>query len=201
MHEFKRAVELDPQDLDAKFGLAIALSATGDLPQRARSSTRLASATRNTRGSRWSAVSCSRPQGDYQKAVANYKAALAKDETDTAMTLRLGAAQVEAGHLDEAEETLQRVLRETPNSAEAEYFIGRIAFARGRGPDALTHFDRALSLDATQPMFHLYAARAALEMANLARTLDEVDADHLARRFDWAMRIGCAAMCACARVR
>ena len=30
-----------------------------------------------------------------------------------------------------------------PNSAEAEYFIGRIAFARGRTPDALTHFDRA----------------------------------------------------------
>ena len=61
-----------------------------------------------------------------------------------------------------------------PNSAEAEFFIGRIAFARGRTPDALTHFDRAVSLDGTRGEFHLYVARASFEMGNLGRTLDEV---------------------------
>jgi superkiller protein 3 len=61
-----------------------------------------------------------------------------------------------------------------PNSAEAEFFIGRIAFARGRTPDALTHFDRAVSLDGTRGEFHLYVARATFDMGNLGRTVDEV---------------------------
>jgi tetratricopeptide (TPR) repeat protein len=82
---------------------------------------------------------------------------------------------VEGGVLDDAEQTLAKVIHDVPNSSEAEYFIGRIAFARGRGPDALTHFDRALSLDSTQANFHLYAARAALAMQNLGRTHDEVE--------------------------
>jgi tetratricopeptide (TPR) repeat protein len=60
-----------------------------------------------------------------------------------------------------------------PNSAEAEYFIGRIAFGRGRTPDALAHFDRAISLDGTKAEYHLYVARSSLEMGNLGRTLEE----------------------------
>jgi tetratricopeptide (TPR) repeat protein len=90
--------------------------------------------------------------------------------------LRLGAAQVESGQLDAAEQTLDKVIHEIPNSADAEYYIGRVALARGRGADALTHFDRALALDSTQASYHLYAARAALEMNNLGRTLDEAEA-------------------------
>jgi tetratricopeptide (TPR) repeat protein len=115
-------------------------------------------------------------QGKFADAVQAYRAAHAKDPSDTALNLRLGAAQVEAGLLEDAELTLQTVMRETPNSAEAEYFIGRLALARGRGPDALTHFDRALSLDGTQAIYHLYAARAALDMGNLGRTVDEAEA-------------------------
>ena len=78
--------------------------------------------------------------------------------------------------MEEADLTLQSVMKQMPNSAEAEYFIGRLALARGRGPDALTHFDRALSLDISQAVYHLYAARAALDMANLGRTLEEAEA-------------------------
>jgi tetratricopeptide (TPR) repeat protein len=63
-----------------------------------------------------------------------------------------------------------------PNSAEAEHLIGRIAFARGRTPDALVHFDRALSLDGSRAEYHLYAGRAALDMSNLGKTLEEAQA-------------------------
>ena len=115
-------------------------------------------------------------QGDFKKAVDAYRAALKKDPGDNSLLLRLGAAQVSAGDYDTAEQTLAKVVREMPNSAEGEYFIGRIAFARGRTPDALTHFDRAVGLDGTRGEFHLYVARASLEMGNLGRTLDEVQA-------------------------
>jgi tetratricopeptide (TPR) repeat protein len=71
---------------------------------------------------------------------------------------------------------LDKVVRELPNSAEAAYFIGRIAFGRGRTPDALTHFDRAVGLDGTKGEYRLYVARASLDMGNLGRALEEAQA-------------------------
>ncbi|HEX7402765.1 MAG TPA: tetratricopeptide repeat protein, partial [Usitatibacter sp.] len=175
VHEFKRAVELDPQDLDSQFGLAVAYRRAGELDKSAALFDQI-----GARDSHFAGLTLERGQlyearGDYVKAADNYKQALDKDPSDTSLMLRLGAAQVEQNALDDADQTLAKVIHETPNSAEAEYFIGRVALARGRGPDALTHFDRALSLDGTQAVFHLYAGRAALAMANLGRTLEEVE--------------------------
>ena len=82
--------------------------------------------------------------------------------------------QVATARADDAERTLGKVLRLRPNSAPGEYLLGRVALARGNGQEALTHFDRALSLDATAPEYHLYAARAALRASDLGRAHDEV---------------------------
>ena len=176
MHEFKRAIELDPQDLDAKFGLAVSQRRAGNLED-----ARVLFDAIATRDPQYAGLTLERgqlleAQGSFDKAVENYRAALEKDAKDTSLLLRLGAAQVESGQLEAAEQTLDTVIHDIPNSADAEYYIGRVAFARGRGPDALTHFDRALALDGTQASYHLYAARAALEMNNLGRTLDEAEA-------------------------
>jgi tetratricopeptide (TPR) repeat protein len=104
-----------------------------------------------------------------------YRGALEKDANNISLVLRLGAAQVLAGQLDEAEQTLAKVIREIPNSAEAEYFIGRISFARGRTADALAHFDRAIGLDISKAEYHLYVARSTWELGNIARTMEEAD--------------------------
>ncbi|HEX7479532.1 MAG TPA: tetratricopeptide repeat protein [Polyangiales bacterium] len=175
VHEFKRAVELDPQSLDSKFGLAVAYRRAGELVKAGDLFTEIGARDPQFGGLTLERGQLYEAQGDYAKAADNYKQALEKTPGDTGLMLRLGAAQVEQGALDDAEQTLAKVIHETPNSAEAEYFIGRVALARGRGPDALTHFDRALSLDGTQAVFHLYAGRAALAMANLGRTLEEVE--------------------------
>ncbi|HEY2733404.1 MAG TPA: tetratricopeptide repeat protein, partial [Polyangiales bacterium] len=176
VHEFKRAVELDPQDLDAKFGLGVAYRKIGELDKARALFDEIAARDPQYAGLMLERGQLLEAQGNYTTAVDNYRAAHQKDPSDTALTLRLGAAQVEANLLDDADQTLQTVMHETPNSSEAEYFLGRLALARGRGPDALTHFDRALSLDGTQAPYHLFAARAALEMGNLGRTIDEAEA-------------------------
>jgi cellulose synthase operon protein C len=176
LHEFKRAVELDPQDFDARFGLGVTYRKTGELEKARVLFDEIAARDPQYAGLTLERGQLLEAQGEYTKAVDAYHAAHEKDPSDAAVTLRLGAAQVEASMLDDAAQTLQTVVHETPNSAEAEYFMGRLALARGRGPDALTHFDRALSLDGAQAPYHLYAARAALEMTNLGRTLEESEA-------------------------
>jgi tetratricopeptide (TPR) repeat protein len=175
-HEFKRAIELDPQDLDAKFGLAVTQRRAGSLEEARELFDAIAARDPQFAGLTLERGQLLEAQGAYDKAVEIYQVALEKDAKDTSLMLRLGAAQVESGQLDAADQTLDKVVHDTPNSADAEYYIGRLAFARGRGPDALTHFDRALGLDSTQATYHLYAARAALEMNNLGRTLDEAEA-------------------------
>jgi tetratricopeptide (TPR) repeat protein len=175
-HEFKRAVELDPQDLDARFGLGVTYRRSGQLDSARRLFDEIGARDAQYAGLTLERGQLLEAQGEYAKAVEIYRAALAKDPNDTALMLRLGAAQTEGGMLDDAEQTLDKVIHQTPNSADAEYYIGRVAFARGRGPDALTHFDRALALDSTVAVYHLYAARAALEMVNLGRTIEEAEA-------------------------
>jgi tetratricopeptide (TPR) repeat protein len=176
IHEFKRAIELDPQDVDARFGLGVSYRRSNQLDLARTLFDDIAKRDPQFAGLTLERGQLLEAQGAYDKAAENYRVALEKDPNDTALRLRLGAAQAEGGQLDEAEQTLDKVIHETPNSADAEYYIGRVAFARGRGPDALTHFDRALALDSSQAIYHLYAARAALEMNNLGRTIEEAEA-------------------------
>jgi predicted Zn finger-like uncharacterized protein len=175
IHEYQRALELDPSDNDAKFGLGRALRKNGQLEDAKALFETLGTAEDAMSGLEVEKGRVFEAEGEYKKAIASYASALEKEPDDVQLLLRLGAAQVEAGEVDEAEQTLQKVIRGMPNSAEAEYFIGRVAFARGRTPDAMTHFDRALTLDGQQAEFHLYAARAAFEMKNLGRTLEEIE--------------------------
>jgi len=176
IHEFKRALEIDPEDFDARFGLGVALRRKGDLEKAYTVFQQVAK-----RDPAYSGLAVERgrlfeAKGDYLKAIESYRSALKRDPQNTDLMLRVGAAQVEANNLDAATETLNKVVAVIPNSAEAEHLIGRIAFARGRTPDALVHFDRAVSLNGTCAEYHLYAGRAALEMSNLGRTRDEAQA-------------------------
>jgi tetratricopeptide (TPR) repeat protein len=176
IHEFSRALELDPHDVDAMFGMALALRKHGDLDQAERQLAEIGKRDPGYAGLAEQSGLLFEARGDFKKAAEAYGTALEKDKGDSSLLLRLGAAQVSAGDFDTAEQTLAKVIRELPNSAETEYFIGRIAFARGRTPDALTHFDRAVSLDGLKGEYHLYVGRASLEMGNLGRTLEEIQA-------------------------
>ncbi len=181
IHEFQRALELDPHDVDAMFGMGVALRKHGDLDQAQKTLDEIGKRDPAYAGLAEQNGLLFEARGEFDKAVQAYTGALEKDPGDSGLLLRLGAAQVASNQLDAAEQTLAKVIRELPNSAEAEYFIGRVAFGRGRTPDALTHFDRAVSLDGTKAEYHLYVARASLEMGNLGRTLEEVAA---ALKFD-----------------
>ncbi|MDH5676905.1 MAG: tetratricopeptide repeat protein [Myxococcales bacterium] len=176
VHEFERALELNPHDLQAMFGMGKALRRNGKLAEASQRFDQIAKRDPAFAGLAEERGLLHEARGEFDEAVAAYKAALDSDEGNSQLLLRMGAAQVAAGNLDEAEQTLEKVVADMPNSHEAEYFIGRIQFARGRTADALTYFTRALGLDGTKGEYHLYAARAALEMKNVARALEEADA-------------------------
>ncbi len=174
VHEFSRSLELNPHDMQARYGMGIALRKAGQLERARNAFDQIAAQDPDYAGLAEQRGLLHEARGEHDKAVQAYTAALEKDENDTGLLLRLGAAQVAANDLDAAEQTLDKVIRERPNSAEAEYFIGRVQFARGRTPDALTHFDRAVALDPNVGEYRLYVARASFDMGNIGRAMEEV---------------------------
>ena len=56
------------------------------------------------------------------------------------------------------------MLKEKPNSAEAEHYLGRVFLSRDNVSESLTHFNRAWQLDSTQAEFVLYRGWALLEL-------------------------------------
>jgi tetratricopeptide (TPR) repeat protein len=114
-------------------------------------------------------------RGNYVGAIAVYRKALEERKTDTDLRLRLGAALVTAGHIDEADSILKQVLKERPNSAEAEHFVGRVLFARKDTAQAVQRFQAAVATDASVPDYHLYLAWALLEQGNMSGALESIN--------------------------
>ena len=175
IEELDRALELEPDLPPALFSLAVARRRSGRLDAAAATFDRLAGIDGSYPGLSLERGLLYEAQGESERAVSSYEAALEADPEDLDLLLRLGAAQVSAGRIDDAEETLDRVRAERPNSAEANHFVGRVAFARGNFAESLNYFRQAVQLDPSRGEFHLYVGWAALENGQLGESLHSVD--------------------------
>ncbi|MFO0614756.1 MAG: tetratricopeptide repeat protein [Polyangiaceae bacterium] len=100
--------------------------------------------------------------GETAKALAEYDAALKKAPNDIDLKLRIGSTQVIAGHAKQAQPLLKEVLKERPNSAEANHFLGRsILLAKDSIADAQRYLDKAAELDPKRAEYQLYVGWAA----------------------------------------
>ncbi|MCC7537969.1 MAG: zinc-ribbon domain-containing protein [Deltaproteobacteria bacterium] len=174
--EFRRAIELDPNDLQAGMGLAVTLRRAGRLPEAAQLLDRIARRNETLPGLAVERGMLFESMGRAEEAVRHYQSAVQQSPDDLDLKLRLGAAQVAANQLEAAEQTLQAVSQARPNSAEAEFLFGRVQFARRNFTRALEYFSRAVQLDATRAEYRLYLGWASLELGNLGRALQEIDA-------------------------
>jgi tetratricopeptide (TPR) repeat protein len=173
-HHFEAAMRFDPRDGGALFGLATAQRKTGALDAAAATLDRLAAVDASHPGLAVERGQLHEARGDYPAAVAAYRKAIEERPGDTDLKLRLGAALVTAGQVDEADGLLREVLKDRPTSAEAEHYVGRVLFARNDTAQAVQRFERAVSFDPTRPDFYLYLAWASYEQGNLSGALESV---------------------------
>jgi tetratricopeptide (TPR) repeat protein len=103
--------------------------------------------------------------GQIEKALDQFRAALAKAPDDLDLQLRVGAAYVGVHHADDALQILRPLRDKRQNSAEVNHYLGRAYFQKG-GVDlaAATRFlKRAVELDPNRAEYHLYLAWVATE--------------------------------------
>jgi tetratricopeptide (TPR) repeat protein len=167
--EFRRALELDKDDLEARFRLGVALRRNQGYEEAAKVFDEVGAADKDHPGLALERGLLFEATGRSAQALEAYEGALAKAPGDADLMLRVGCGNVHAGRLGPAEELLRKVLSLRQTSAEANHCLGRALLEGGKAADAQRLLERALELDPHRAEYHLYVGWAAIETGNVAR--------------------------------
>ncbi len=176
INEYKAALEMEPRNSSAQFGLAMAYRRKLSLDDAAAALAAVEQLDAKYPGLPLERGRLAEAGGDLAGAVASYRAALKQTPTDLALQSRLGAVLMLTGELDEAESTLTQVLDAQPYSAEAEHYLGRIDMERGDLTTARQHFLKAARLEPQNGHYRMYVAWASLESNEMTTALRDLDA-------------------------
>ena len=176
---YRAAVAKDAKDIAAHFRLAVALRRVRRFDEAGAELDKVAAVDHDYPGLLLERGLLFEDAGDVEKAIEQFKTALAKAPDDPDLQLRVGAAYVAIGRPDDALPMLRKVLEKRPTSAEANHYIGRGLKLKGGSleADALHYLKRAVELDPNRAEFHVYLAWAANDAtpAQLELARDEID--------------------------
>jgi tetratricopeptide (TPR) repeat protein len=176
---YRAAVARDAKDVAAHFRLGTALRRMRHFDEAAAELDKVAAADPDYPGLVLERGLLFEDSGDVQRAIDQFKSALAKAPDDPDLQLRVGSAYVAIGRPDDALPMLHKVLDKRPNSAESNHYIGRALMLKGGAlqADALHYLKRAVDIDPNRAEFHVYLAWAANDAtpAQLELARDEID--------------------------
>jgi tetratricopeptide (TPR) repeat protein len=175
VQEFRRALELDAEDLAARFQLGVALRRNRNYPAAGEVFDQVAKVDPELPGLALERGLIFEATGRGPEALKAYEAALAKAPTDPELMLRVGCGSAAAGQAERGEELLRKVLTQRPNSAEVNHCLGRSLLLRDKVADAQRFLDRAVEIDPNRAEYHLYSGWAANEASNVAKAERELE--------------------------
>ncbi len=177
--QYRSSLAKDPHDVATHFQLAVVLRRVRKFDDAGAELDRVAAVDKDYPGLSLERGLLYEESGDVDKAIDQFKAALAKAPDDPDLQLRVGSAYVMVGRPDDALPMLHKVLDKRPTSAEAHHYIGRALMLQGSGQqqDALRFLKKAVDLDPNRAEFHVYLAWAAndAQPAQLELARDEID--------------------------
>ena len=173
--QFVAALEMEPRDSAAQFGLAVGYRRKGMLEEAGLQLAKVEELDAKFPGLPLEKGRLAEASGAMDAAVTSYRRALEDSPNDASLKSRLGAVLMLTGELDEGEALLREVLASQPYSAEAEHYLGRIELERRRLEPARQHFVRAARLEPDSGLYRLYVAWAALESNEMTTALRELD--------------------------
>jgi tetratricopeptide (TPR) repeat protein len=108
---------------------------------------------------------------DNDKALENYKKALALDKDLTELNSPIGILLYQKGDIAEADTNLTRALVDSPDNAETQLFLGLIRYSQNRNDEALAAFRRAVQIDPTSAEAHYYLGEVLDRLKNSSESI------------------------------
>jgi tetratricopeptide (TPR) repeat protein len=168
--QFKRALELEPNDVGFRFRLGVAYRKNREFEAATKCFDEVAAVDRDYPGLALERGQLFESSGQTEDALRAFESALAKAPNDPDLMLRVGCGKVSAGRPEQAEELLKKVLEQRSNSAETHHCLGRAQLAVGSNlAVALRTLERAVELDPHRAEYHLYVGWAANEMGRVSQ--------------------------------
>jgi Flp pilus assembly protein TadD len=93
---------------------------------------------------------------DFAGAKAKLTMALDREPENPAVLMNLGIALYQLNQLDEAGESLRKLVALAPNQGQARALLGIVHFRRGRMEDAYNELTRAVAIEPRNPEAHNY---------------------------------------------
>lgn len=167
--DFRRALELDANDITSRFRLAVALRKQRQFDDALAAFDDVAKVDAQYPGLALERGLLFESSGRTDEALKAFEDALAKAPSDPDLMLRVGCGKVAAGRPKEAADLLRKVLDQRPTSAETHHCLGRAQLLEGNNLAlALRTLERAAELDPFRPEYFLYVGWAANEAGRIS---------------------------------
>jgi Flp pilus assembly protein TadD len=146
IQEWRKALQLDPDDAEAHFSLAVAL--TGNNQEREAVEEYRTACTLDTHQAAWLAhLAASLAQtGDLYGAVVNYRKSLALDPSSPGAEADLGSVLFETGQTQEGYEHLRKAVEMAPDFPDGHNQMGTALAKMGRMDEAVDELRKAITL-------------------------------------------------------
>jgi Flp pilus assembly protein TadD len=152
--EWRKAVQMDPDDANAHFNLAVAL--TGSDQERDAVEEYRKACDLDPHQPGWFAhLAASLSQtGDLDGAVLNFRKSLALDPSNPGVEADLGAALSENGQAQEGYEHMRKAVEMAPDFADGHSYLGTALAKMGRMDEAVAELQKAIALSPASVEYH-----------------------------------------------
>ena len=157
---YAKAVELNPENAEARCNLGICYSDKGMLQEaetHIRKAVELRPESKDIRRNLGLVLS---RQRRFPEAVVCYRKAVEIDPRFVEAHVNLGSALVEMGQLDQAVGVFRKVLSLQPKHAQAHFELGRLLLLRNEFPEAQEHLAAAIEIEPKVPDAYCYLGEA-----------------------------------------
>jgi Flp pilus assembly protein TadD len=146
VQEWRKALQLDPDDAKAHFNLAVALTGNGQEAQAVEEYRKACELDPQQPG--WFAhLAASLSQtGDLDGAVVNYRKSLTLDPSNPGVEADLGVALFENGQAQEGYEHMRKAVDMAPDFADGHSYLGTTLAKMGRMDEAVGELQEAIAL-------------------------------------------------------
>jgi len=173
--EWKKAVELDPEDGKARYHLAYALDKQGQL-EPAIAEYRKSIELGGESAAAYSSLSVALARaGNIEESIAAAKQALALNPKDVLTEGNLAASLLETGHTDEAVGHLLKALELDPDFPDAHNMLGLVLARAGNFDEAVAHLQKAVSITPDSFEFHFNLGRVLAARHNFAEAVPQFE--------------------------